>query len=93
MDGKRGPGSAPWATVDQRQYLHKMRSDYLVAPPNDKTEFWVRVMAHWEATWGIGIFPEDDYEENAGPGRKPLTNRERLLKVNLLRYLTLACRE
>jgi hypothetical protein len=84
---KRRPGSKPWATGTQLEYLKSMQNAYVEAQRNHTgVEFWARVMDHWESTWGIQDVPANDNVDNGLPGdgaeEKNLSGRNLLLKVS-----------
>jgi hypothetical protein len=55
---KRGPGSKPWATNEQLDYLKSIRPAYTHAQSSGTgAEFWATVLMHWETTWTISDAP------------------------------------
>jgi hypothetical protein len=83
MDEKRGPGSRPWATFNQRQYLISQRLPFLAAKAKNATpEFWASILTHWELAWGIPDIPISPEERIENPDQTP---KELLIKVSVHR--------
>jgi hypothetical protein len=82
MDERRKPGSKPWVTVDQYNYLDGLEDLYRSAMANKTSgEFWVGLMNYWEDTWGVPIVPAELVEID--PKKGPLSDKEMLLKVRI----------
>jgi hypothetical protein len=55
---KRSGGSTPWATVEQRDYLMSLRTEYVKSQAGGKrADFWATVLEYWDKHWPI---PKED---------------------------------